>query len=99
MPHHYEILTCYHSTPQWTENNSPPLEWHLRLKIAIGTARGLRYLHEDCRVGCIVHKDMRPNNILLTHNYEPLVLLQIDFSKATTLNVLRELQNLIFFMS
>ncbi|XP_072968874.1 inactive protein kinase SELMODRAFT_444075-like isoform X2 [Typha angustifolia] len=50
-----------------------PLEWSARHKIAIGAARGLRYLHEECRVGCIVHRDMRPNNILVTHDFEPLV--------------------------
>ncbi|KAL5573014.1 hypothetical protein UlMin_022611 [Ulmus minor] len=50
-----------------------PLEWSARQKIALGAARGLRYLHEECRVGCIVHRDMRPNNILLTHDFEPLV--------------------------
>lgn len=49
------------------------LEWSARQKIAIGAARGLRYLHEECRVGCIVHRDMRPNNILLTHDFEALV--------------------------
>ncbi|XP_015889139.2 inactive protein kinase SELMODRAFT_444075 [Ziziphus jujuba] len=49
------------------------LEWAARQKIAVGAARGLRYLHEECRVGCIVHRDMRPNNILLTHDFEPLV--------------------------
>ncbi|MCO5572992.1 hypothetical protein L7F22_026754 [Adiantum nelumboides] len=49
------------------------LEWPARQKIAVGAARGLRYLHEECRVGCIVHRDMRPNNILLTHDYEPMV--------------------------
>lgn len=49
------------------------LEWTARQKIAIGAARGLRYLHEECRVGCIVHRDMRPNNILLTHDFEPMV--------------------------
>ncbi|KAK2993411.1 hypothetical protein RJ640_021630 [Escallonia rubra] len=49
------------------------LEWPARQKIAVGAARGLRYLHEECRVGCIVHRDMRPNNILLTHDFEPLV--------------------------
>ncbi|KAH9604675.1 hypothetical protein KSS87_023684 [Heliosperma pusillum] len=53
--------------------HSAPLDPQLRLKIALGVARGLRYLHEDCRVGCIIHRDMRPNNILLTHNFEPLV--------------------------
>ncbi|KAJ9538649.1 hypothetical protein OSB04_031382 [Centaurea solstitialis] len=50
-----------------------PLEWSARQKIAVGAARGLRYLHEECRVGCIVHRDMRPNNILLTHDFEALV--------------------------
>ncbi|KAG2313862.1 hypothetical protein Bca52824_016984 [Brassica carinata] len=50
-----------------------PLGWPARQKIAVGAARGLRYLHEECRVGCIVHRDLRPNNILITHDYEPLV--------------------------
>lgn len=56
-----------------TGNKRATLDWQSRLKIAIGAARGLRYLHEDCRVGCIVHRDMRPNNILLTHDFEPQV--------------------------
>lgn len=54
-------------------HNQDPLEWSARQKIAVGAARGLRYLHEECRVGCIVHRDMRPNNILITHDFEPLV--------------------------
>ncbi|KAJ1419754.1 Tyrosine-protein kinase, active site [Sesbania bispinosa] len=58
---------------------SLPLDWNSRLRIAIGVARGLRYLHEDCRVGCIVHRDLRPKNILLTHDFEPLVA---DFGLA-----------------
>ncbi|KAJ7537952.1 hypothetical protein O6H91_11G029400 [Diphasiastrum complanatum] len=53
--------------------NRPVLEWDARQKVAVGAARGLRYLHEECRVGCIVHRDMRPNNILLTHDYEAMV--------------------------
>ncbi|KAL5709177.1 non-specific serine/threonine protein kinase [Ranunculus cassubicifolius] len=52
--------------------NQQPLEWAARQQIAVGAARGLRYLHEEC-VGCIVHRDMRPNNILITHDFEPLV--------------------------
>ncbi|XP_009412309.2 inactive protein kinase SELMODRAFT_444075 isoform X1 [Musa acuminata AAA Group] len=51
----------------------PPLDWIARMKTAVGVARGLRYLHEDCRVGFVVHKDMRPNNVLLTHDFEPLL--------------------------
>ncbi|CAA6666088.1 unnamed protein product [Spirodela intermedia] len=53
--------------------NKKTLEWSSRQKIAVGAARGLRYLHEECRVGCIVHRDMRPNNILITHDFESLV--------------------------
>lgn len=60
-------------------NEMSTLDWNARLKIAIGTARGLRYLHEDCRVGCISHRNLRPNNILLTHDFEPLVA---DFGLA-----------------
>lgn len=53
--------------------NKKGLDWNARRKIAVGAARGLRYLHEECRVGCIVHRDMRPNNILLTHDFDALV--------------------------
>ncbi|KAL1563301.1 non-specific serine/threonine protein kinase [Salvia divinorum] len=53
--------------------NQVPLDWDARQKIAVGAARGLRYLHEECRVGCIVHRDLRPNNILLTQDFEALV--------------------------
>lgn len=53
--------------------NQTLMDWAARQKVAVGAARGLRYLHEECRVGCIVHRDMRPNNILLTHDFEALV--------------------------
>jgi serine/threonine protein kinase len=64
------IICCIYLTGR----DSIPLDWNSRLKIVIGVARGLRYLHEDYRVGCIVHRDIRPKNILLTHDFEPLVL-------------------------
>ncbi|XP_058216905.1 proline-rich receptor-like protein kinase PERK8 [Rhododendron vialii] len=60
-------------------NKGTPIDWHSRQKIAIGTARGLRYLHEDCRVGRVVHRNMQHRNILLTHDYEPLI---VDFGLA-----------------
>lgn len=62
-----------------------PLGWSARQKIAVGAARGLRYLHEECRVGCIVHRDMRPNNILLTHDFEPLVKRMINICSKVSL--------------
>ncbi|KAM7514743.1 hypothetical protein LguiA_004326 [Lonicera macranthoides] len=49
------------------------LEWHRRHAIAIGTAKGLRFLHEECRGSPIIHRDLRPSNILLTHDFVPML--------------------------
>lgn len=56
-----------------TDNTENILEWHQRYSIAIGTAKGLRFLHEECRGSPIIHRDMRPGNILLTHDFVPMV--------------------------
>lgn len=39
------------------------------MKIARGIAKGLEYLHSKSFYG-----SMRPNNVLLTHDYDPLVI-------------------------
>ncbi|KAM0939246.1 putative protein kinase RLK-Pelle-LRR-XI-1 family [Dioscorea sansibarensis] len=48
----------------------PVLEWNTRYKIALGTAQGLAYLHDDCNPA-IIHRDIKPRNILLDSNMEP----------------------------
>ncbi|XWS23645.1 hypothetical protein CRYUN_Cryun28dG0032700 [Craigia yunnanensis] len=55
------------------DNTENVLDWHQRRAIAIGTAKGLRFLHEECRGGPIIHRDMRPSNILLTHDLVPML--------------------------
>ncbi|KZV26481.1 hypothetical protein F511_12153 [Dorcoceras hygrometricum] len=47
------------------------MDWSVRLKVAIGAARGLSYLHSSSAVGIpIVHRDFKSTNILLDSNYE-----------------------------
>ncbi|CAA3021787.1 G-type lectin S-receptor-like serine threonine-kinase At5g35370 [Olea europaea subsp. europaea] len=45
-------------------NDGPALEWQERYEIALGTARGLAYLHTGCEHK-ILHCDVKPENILL----------------------------------
>ncbi|XP_039163846.1 G-type lectin S-receptor-like serine/threonine-protein kinase LECRK3 [Eucalyptus grandis] len=41
--------------------------WNLRCQIALGVARGLMYLHDECPTQ-IIHCDIKPQNILLDNN-------------------------------
>ncbi|XP_076959012.1 G-type lectin S-receptor-like serine/threonine-protein kinase At1g34300 [Bidens hawaiensis] len=51
-------------------------------EIAVGTARGIRYLHEECAQR-IVHYDIKPGNILLDANFHAKVA---DFGLAKLCN-------------
>ncbi|CAN4113351.1 unnamed protein product [Withania somnifera] len=48
------------------------LDWKKRMKIAIGSAEGLLYLHHEVTPH-IIHRDIKASNVLLDSNFEPLV--------------------------
>ncbi|KAL4394319.1 hypothetical protein AHAS_Ahas02G0140100 [Arachis hypogaea] len=62
--------------------SSNTLDWSKRYNVALGTARGLAYLHEEC-LEWILHCDIKPQNILLDSNYQPKVA---DFGLSKLLN-------------
>ncbi|CAO2034482.1 unnamed protein product [Urochloa humidicola] len=58
------------SLDRWIFNrhNNDPLDWGTRSKIILDIAKGLCYLHEECRRK-IAHLDIKPQNILLDENF------------------------------
>ncbi|CAI5471418.1 unnamed protein product [Closterium sp. Yama58-4] len=47
-----------------------PMEWPLRVHVALGCARGLAYLHEGTDVR-VVHRDVKASNVLLDAQWNP----------------------------
>lgn len=67
----------------------------MRYKIALGTAEGLLYLHEDCQRR-IIHRDIKAANILLTEDFEPQVnlvlsclMLEIEIDKCISMQYMK----------
>lgn len=50
--------------------DKPLVPWSERMKVAIGIAEALKYLHDDCPRP-IIHRDVKSSNILLSEDFEP----------------------------
>jgi len=60
-PLHLSLFKCLY------EGENPWLNWQARLRIAVGVAEGLAYLHDGAPER-LVHCDIKPGNILLDAN-------------------------------
>ncbi|KAL8103978.1 hypothetical protein AgCh_028264 [Apium graveolens] len=53
------------------EGRDNDLNWRTRLKIAVGSAKGLEYLHGTSSL--VIHRDIKSSNILLDNDYTPKI--------------------------
>ncbi|KAG8643393.1 hypothetical protein MANES_11G035800v8 [Manihot esculenta] len=62
-------------------SNFRPLTWKTRLKIALGAANAIAYLHTAFPKP-IIHRDIKPSNILLDEDYVPKL---VDFTVSESI--------------
>ncbi|XP_076916712.1 protein STRUBBELIG-RECEPTOR FAMILY 8-like [Bidens hawaiensis] len=54
----------------FADDSSKTLTWNARVRVALGTARALEYLHEVC-LPSVVHRNLKSANILLDEELNP----------------------------
>ncbi|KAF5474856.1 hypothetical protein F2P56_006713 [Juglans regia] len=59
-----------HDMLHFAEDSSRTLTWNARVRVALGTARALEYLHEVC-LPSVVHRNFKSANILLDEELNP----------------------------
>ncbi|MFS8012717.1 putative protein kinase RLK-Pelle-CrRLK1L-1 family [Helianthus anomalus] len=68
-----KVLVYKHEANGSLDNHlsSTNLSWEQRLRICVGAARGLEYLHDGVGAGHrVLHRDVKSSNILLNANWE-----------------------------
>lgn len=58
--------------PSVDDQEKPILDWNIRYRIALGVARAIAYLHEEC-LEWVLHCDIKPENILLGDDFCPKI--------------------------
>ncbi|KAB5538023.1 hypothetical protein DKX38_015556 [Salix brachista] len=58
--------------PVAIDGRKPMLDWGIRYRIALGVARSIAYLHEEC-LEWVLHCDIKPENILLGDDFCPKI--------------------------
>lgn len=59
-----------HDMLHFADERSKLLTWNARVRVALGTARALEYLHEVC-LPSVVHRNLKSANILLDEELNP----------------------------
>ncbi|XP_062223846.1 protein STRUBBELIG-RECEPTOR FAMILY 8-like [Phragmites australis] len=59
-----------HDMLHFSDEMSRKLTWNIRVRIALGAARALEYLHEVC-LPSVVHRNFKSSNILLDEEHNP----------------------------
>ncbi|XP_062079148.1 BRASSINOSTEROID INSENSITIVE 1-associated receptor kinase 1-like isoform X5 [Humulus lupulus] len=62
------VASCLRECP----GSQSPLDWEIRKRISLGSARGLAYLHDECDPK-IIHRGVKTANILLDEEFEAVV--------------------------
>ncbi|KAI8540813.1 hypothetical protein RHMOL_Rhmol08G0013800 [Rhododendron molle] len=77
------MFICLYTLNPDIKPGEPVLDWPTRKRVALGTARGLEYLHEHCNPK-IIHRDVKAANVLLDEDFEAVVG---DFGLAKLVDV------------
>ncbi|KAL8140523.1 hypothetical protein V2J09_006544 [Rumex salicifolius] len=78
----YEYMVNNNLAHALFEDDTLRLDWPTRMRICLGIARGLAYLHEESILK-IIHTDIKPTNILLDEEYNAKIC---DFGFARLLD-------------